>query len=77
MKKLESVFQQDTSLGFLVDRNPDDTLSVWFSDKFYLEDIHEEDIDDIVFGYEPDLEKIQAFSEDELYTLSAQDSQCH
>lgn len=65
------------SIGFLVERNEDDSLSVWFSDKACFDDVDDETIDEVVFGYLPGIDKIQVFNEDQLYTLSAQDDQCH
>lgn len=65
------------NLGFLVERNDDDTLSVLFSDKMCFDDLTDDEIDDVVFGYFPDAEKIQVFTEDDLYALSAEDDTCH
>ena len=64
-------------IGFYIERNEDDTLAIWFSDENYCESVDEEHIDSIVFGYKKDKDKIQAFSLEELYTLSARESQCH
>ena len=76
-KNLESAYQPGTSIAFLLERNPDNTLNVFFSDNMCFDFFDEEYIDDVVFDYKPDLKKIQAFSEEELHTLSAQDDQCH
>ena len=67
----------DNSLGFLVERNEDNTLSVWFSDEHFFDGVDIEDIDDAVFGYKPEMDKIQAFTETQLYALSAKADQCH
>ena len=61
-------------LKFMVCRNDDDLLDVYFSDRAAELDVEEADIDGTVFGYEPELEKEQVFNEIDLY-LS--DDVCH
>ena len=61
-------------LKFMVCRNDDDLLDVYFSDRAAELDVEETDIDGTVFGYEPELEKKQVFDEIDLY-LS--DDVCH
>jgi len=59
-------------LRFCVLRNTDDTLSVYFSDHASVHEIQEEDIDDSVFDYKPDIDKKQVFDFEQFV-----DDTCH
>lgn len=76
-KNKDSVSPQVISIGFLLERNPDETLNAYFSDDTDIYNIQEEELDDIIFGYAPDARKVQVFDDESLLLLSAQEDQCH
>ncbi len=59
-------------LRYCVLREPDNTLSVYFSDEACVLGVEEEDIDLFVFDYKPGVKKVQVFDMDQF-----QDSTCH
>ena len=66
------------TLRFMVCRNENDLLDVYFSDRAAEFDVEDDDIDSVVFGYEEGLRKEQVFNEFDLYLLDELlDETCH